>query len=41
MNKFASALNDLKQLVKCGFVLDNASIYNMTLLEGIILCQNN
>jgi hypothetical protein len=41
MNKYASALSDLKQLIKCGFVMDSASEYNITLLEGIIKCQNN
>lgn len=41
MNKYASALTDLKQLNKCGFVLDPASEYNMILLDGILKCQNN
>ena len=41
MNKYASALSDLKQLIKSGFVLESASEYNMTLLEGIIKCQKN
>ncbi len=41
LNKYPSALNDLRQLIKCGFILDDASEYNMTLLEGIIKCQNN
>lgn len=32
LNKYVSALSDLRQLIKSGFVLDNASEYNMTLL---------
>ena len=41
LNKYVSALSDLRQLIKSGFVLDTASEYNMTLLEGIIKSQNN
>lgn len=40
-HKFSNAINDLKNLVKLGYKLDKPCEYNMCLLEGIILAQNN
>ena len=39
--KYTHALNDLIQLEKMGYYLDEASCYNKIILEGVIATQNH
>lgn len=39
--KYTHSLNDLETLEKHGYELDNASLYNKCLLEGVIAALNN